>query len=455
MKYLKFLIIFFSIIIIVLAVMLFTGVLKNEEGNNIATGFNENIVNNTFVDNNIIQELPEDEEQNVTIKNNIKQLSYVNSTTDYFTVKSLYDNYINLIGNKNKKKMMNILSPQYIESYNITESNIFNVLKIPELENTRQYYKTNITDMLSTKIDDTTYVYIVKGKCRLVGKNTIFSVQVMFEIDTLNKLYYAYPYQYINDKGINKLENGAILNSYNKEEINNKDYNKFNSVVKSDTEIANEYFNNYCELIKYYKDEAYSKLESSYAEKRFGNKNGFESYLEENKEVLYYMNINQYKVVTKNNYTDYICADEYDNIYIFRQKDGIMRYSAFLDNYTIMLDMDKEEYNKLDKVDKSKYNLNKFINMVNTKDYNALYDVLDDTFKTNNFKSKEELKKFILNNMYSLNELEINNAEVEKYQYYVFECSITNKKNNQEKKNMTIIINQTEGTNFTMSFSFE
>ena len=36
-----------------------------------------------------------------------------------------------------------------------------------------------------------------------------------------------------------------------------------------------------------------------------------------------------------------------------------MRYTVFLDNYTIMSDEDKEYYNKLDKFDKAKYNLNR------------------------------------------------------------------------------------------------
>ena len=57
--------------------------------------------------------------------------------------------------------------------------------------------------------------------------------------------------------------------------------------------------------------------------------------------------------------------------------------------------------------------------------------------------------------MYDLNSIEIEDIDNKTYEYYVFNCKITNMRNNNESKNMTIIINQTEGTEFTMSFSFE
>ena len=39
-------------------------------------------------------------------------------------------------------------------------------------------------------------------------------------------------------------------------------------------------------------------------------------------------------------------------------------------------------------------------------------------------------------------------------EYYVYECELQNRENNTEKKNMIIIIKLEEGTDFTMSFSF-
>ena len=132
-----------------------------------------------------------------------------------------------------------------------------------------------------------------------------------------------------------------------------------------------------------------------------------------------------------------------------------MQYEVFLDDYTIMSEEQLQYYNKLDEFDKSKYNMSKFIKMVNTKDYKAIYNVLNETFRNNNFKSVDDLKQYIQNNMYELNDIEIDEYDDETYEYYVFNCIITNMRNANESKSMTIIIDQGEGTDFTMSFSFE
>ena len=56
--------------------------------------------------------------------------------------------------------------------------------------------------------------------------------------------------------------------------------------------------------------------------------------------------------------------------------------------------------------------------------------------------------------MYQLNSIEIESYDDETYAYYVFNCQITNMNNTKDTKKMTIIINQSDGTDFTMSYSF-
>jgi len=466
MKYIKYLIIFFVIIIIILSCLLLLNILStsgnienNYTNNSIISGENNigNIIENNVVNNieNNDGYLEEEEENEYDIDLEFdNKLSYVTNRADYFTISSLYESYINKIADKDNEWLQNTLSPNYIKNYSITENNIFNKLTVPAKENNNQYYKINITEMLNTQIDGTTYVFIVRGKCRIVGNDTIFSVPVMFEMDKLKKAFYIYPYQYINDNGINKLGNGDILKNHKKEDVEAKKDNTFNFVVKTDADVATEYFNNYAELIGYYQDDAYSNLNNEYSKKRFGSEENFKNYLKENSEVLSTMEIDKYKVYSTQNYTDYICTDKYDNLYIFRQQGGIMRYTTFLDNYTVLTDSYAKEYNQLEKFEKGKYNLNKFINMVNTKDYNAIYNVLDNTFRSNNFNNQLELEQFIKNNMYSLNRIEINDYNNETYEYYVFEVILQNMKNTEERKKMTVILNQTESTDFTISFSF-
>ena len=418
MKYIKYLIIFFLIITIILAVLLLN-VLNNTSNNivdnNVTNNTIQNQVGSNIVNNDEYWEPIEDNEYpNVELQFDNK-LSYVKSRSDYFTISSLYEKYIKEITSKN--------------------------------------IKTYIKEMLSTQIDEATYVYIVKGSYRVEENNDIFDMNAMFEVNISNRTYNIYPDEYIKNKGIDKLKDGEVLN-YNKEEITNKENKTFEYIIKTDAEVATEYFNNYSELLKYYPDEAYARLNTEYAQKRFGSKENFINYLKENSEVLMNMEINMFKVYSTQNFTDYICADKYDKLYIFRQQGGIMRYSAYLDNYTVMTDSYEKEYNKLDKFDRSKYNLTKFINMVNTKDYSAIYKALDNTFRSNNFTTQTELEKYITDNMYVLNKIEIEDFDNESYDYYVFEIKLINMKDENQSKNMTVIINQEDGTNFTMSFSF-
>lgn len=450
------LIVIFLIIIISLIVTLHT-INNSTKFNNIKDNNILESTNNINIKDNISYPTNTDTKYDETLSNKItidNKLKYEDVATDYFTIKALTENYINLIGNKDKIRVMNILSKDYISRYNINNDNIFNNLVIPKLTNYNQYYKVNMSQILSAQVDDNIYVYIAKANCRIVGTDELFSVQVMFEVDTMNKIYNTYPTQYIKDNGYNDLSLGDTI-SYKPEEIIQNENNKFTNVTKSEEEIAKEYFNDYNELLLYYPDESYNRLNSEYSKKRFGSKENFKEYVKENARTLYLMQIDKYKIVSKDNYTDYVCSDKYNNIYVFRQQNGIMRYTVFLDNYTVMREEDIEYYNELDKFDKSKYNLTKIINMMNTKDYNALYNVLDSTFRNNNFKNIDTLKQYIKNNLYDLNSLEIEDYDDETYEYYVFNCKITNMRNTNESKNMLIIINQSEGTEFTISFSFE
>lgn len=447
------------VIFILIIIILLSMIVNLNKKTNIVNEENVTMIDNEliyFSENNTINE-PIDavncEEKN--IENENLKLKYVSDRTNYFTVNSLYNKYINLIGNKNKDSLKNILSGEYKSQYNITDNNIFDKLVIPSLTNSSQYYKPIITEILTAQIDSNVHIYMVKGKCRVVNmENTILDINVMFEIDTTNNLYCAYPYQYVRDKGYDKLKSGQTIN-YIPEKIEKNSNNEYEYITKTDSEMAKAYFDNYKELLQYYTDDAYSKLNSEYSKKRFGSKENFKVYLEDNKSAIALMSIDKYKVNYYQDYTDYVCSDKYNNIYIFRQQGGIMKYSVFLDNYTVMLDEDVEYYNKLDKFEKGKYNLSKFIKQVNTKDYTAIYNSLDDTFKKNNFKTQDSFKKYIQKNMYDLNTMEIVNTDDKTYEYYVFNCKITNSRNSSESKNMTIIINQGEGTNYTMSFSFE
>lgn len=456
-------IIFLIIITTVIAIMLCT--INNITEQNISNVKNDDAqhyVQNTVsdkmelnkyeLDPDIKKDLLDEGEEIIYTYNN--KLEHVTDRNKYFTIKAIFDNYINMLGYGNEKYVLDILSPQYKKEYNINENNIKNTLKIPQPNNPKQYYVTNIQEMLNTEIDFSLYVYIIKAKCRLVGENTIFDISAMIEVDETNNVYNLYPETYIKDKGLDNLRQGDTLN-YIKEEISNREKNNFKYVTKTDVEMANEYFDHYQELINYYPDQAFEKLNPEYMQKRFGNKENFLKHLEENKNTLSYMQIDKYKVYSRDDYADYVCTDKYENLYTFRQQGGTMRYSVFLDNYTVPAQYYIEEYNEKSERAKIPHNLSKVMNMINTKDYNALYNVLDPTFRENNFKTVEDLKQYIKSNIYNQNAIEINDYEDSKYEYYVCKCDIINMDNRNQKRSATIVVEQGKGLDFKMSFSFE
>ena len=132
-----------------------------------------------------------------------------------------------------------------------------------------------------------------------------------------------------------------------------------------------------------------------------------------------------------------------------------MKYSVFMDSYTVAIPEEKEEYLKLDVNGKTQYILSNIISMINTKDYETIYNNLDNTFKENNFKSINELEKYIKENFYEINSFEINGINDDNDEYRAFECNIINMRDKTESKKATIVIKPIEENSFTMSFSVE
>ena len=348
---------------------------------------------------------------------------------------------------------MDIVSSKYIKEYNINESNILNIIEIPKMTNINQYYKIVILDILTAQIDQKTSIYIIKGKGRLVGNSDTFEYNIMIEIDNNQSVYSIYPDKYLKDKGYDKLVQGNQIN-YTANNIIKNTNNEFIHNLKDDLDMAKEYFNNYTEMLAYYNQDAANKLDIEYIKEKFGSKQNFYNYLDEIKYTIYTMQINKYKVYHTKYYTDYICTDQYENHYIFRQKNGITDYTVFMDSYTVDLDTYKENYNNGNEENKVDIQIEKFNQMLNTKDYDAIYNKLNIVFKQNNFNSVKTLQEYLQKNAYEINKIEINDLYLNE-DYYICECTLKNFKNTNESKKINIIIKLIDYNNFEMSFNFE
>lgn len=414
---------------------------ENKVNNNMVT--NNNVISNNVIGNNVNNQntnnIIEGEPSNEISQGDNYTLEVTEDYFDvkinsvYFAIKDIADDFFENI-NKDTEKLYAVLGKDYINKNGIT--------------------KQNLTQTFSTYANSTFYIEKILQKieenniCKFIlygtiNGNTDYNMAIV--TDETNMNYCIYPYEYLKTNDINNLKINTIAsNEYNKLEY--KDINN--------EKLSQYHLSNYIYYAQNNVEKLYEKLDSEYSKKRFGSLEKFKEYINSNINMIKNSSLTSYKVTRDGDYLQYNCIDNYGNIYTFKEI-ATMQYTLMLDNYTIMSEEDIEYYNNLDKFDKSKYNLNKFITMVNTKDYSAIYNVLDITFRTNNFKEQSNLEEFIKNNMYSLNSIEIDSFDDETYEYYIFECKISNMENINQSKKMTIIINQSEGTDFTMSFSFE
>ena len=164
--------------------------------------------------------------------------------------------------------------------------------------------------------------------------------------------------------------------------------------------------------------------------------------------------IKQSKPLLKNDIvTIHLLLDEDDRYYIFKGNSN-NQDEIYLDTYTVDLPEFLEKYNSSDDGYKVGYNIEKFFNAINDKDYKYAYNVLDDVFKQNNYPNQSDFENFVKSNFYENNKVNHKNVEQEG-NLFVYNISIQNKENLGEQKNLTVIMKLEEGTDFVMSFSID
>ena len=198
-------------------------------------------------------------------------------------------------------------------------------------------------------------------------------------------------------------------------------------------------------------EEAYKILDTDYKEKRFVDLENFKKFIENNKDEITKLSFSQFSVNIYDDYQEYICKDQYNNIYNFIVTSPT-KYTVKLDTYTILTDKFKENYDNSKTQEKVMLNVNKWILMLNNRDYTAAYDVLDQTFRNNEFGSEENFEKYMrqkypLHYTVSYGEYkEENGIQIQSIQLK----DITNE--NKDVLDMKIIMKLNDEYNFVMSF---
>ena len=292
------------------------------------------------------------------------------------------------------EKILNVLSTEYIAENNITIDNINNYIeKLSEdvffIPLQTHYLKNGYV-----------YKYAVLGYITDFDYNFIKNIALIVNLDIANSTYSIEPVK----AEINNTKNIELTNTLNSIEKNED--NIFSYISTNAEDDCKRFLDNYKKMALSNPQEAYNRLNEEYRNLRFGSLEKYEKYIKENREDIKVMQLNQYMINNENEKTQYICKDNYGKIYIFEGK-NLMDLSIQLDTYTIETSSFKEQYEEGNEEVKVQMNINKFILMINNQDYETAYNLLDESFRNNYFKTLEDFELYIRNKAYKYNDFEI------------------------------------------------
>lgn len=320
---------------------------------------------------------------------------------------------LSLVTLKNKQQATEQVQQEEIiaPSYNVkpdlsklSTNEYYNIKKCIE-----KYYEADSTsnnefiieEIYAKDVEDNIYIYLVYGK--QINKETekFEDYGFIVVLDGNNKTFKIASYEYIKRLNIEKNITGDELKKkINIDEIESLDDNKYNISSNSEKQIVKDIFENFILVSKYDSQYAYNLLDEDYREERFGNVEKGVNYLKQNINNVYGVLEKMFTDDSNPNYTVYICVDNFGNYFIIKKDDQWMEYTIMLDTYSVPIEYLSKKY-KNDK--RAEFNLSCFNQMINMKDYEKAYSVLNDKFKEKYFQTQQEFEKYILNHLFENN----------------------------------------------------
>lgn len=446
MKKIKNLLIVFSIIILLLCIIIIIIKLNNKENN---------INANTLDSNQTITNEYLEGESRQGIVGEIKEEPIINES-DYITLVKCIDSFLNKI-NRNSSVyfgregqrtstdeeinngILKLLSEDYINKNNITTNNIKNY--IYNINKSSMFIPREIIRYYELEQVNS---FVINGLVEDKDYNPIMEISLILNIDTKNV---TYSIEILNTKqNLNTIKPKQI------KEIEIKSSNKFTYMQLTDENIIQTIRDVYIGTVIGYPEIFYNNyLAEDYKKAKFSNVAEFKDYISKNTNRIKETAILKYKKTEDDQETTYILEDEYENNYIIKYN-SINRYKMYLDIYTIPLKEAKENYQKGSDMEKINININNFKQMLNTRDYNSIYDKLDSTFKSNNFINVQKLEEYLEKNTYKINNINIDEKS-QQDNYYVCIGTLINMKDNSQTKKITIMIKLLDNDNYSISFN--
>lgn len=443
------------VILLIVALILIISIYFISKGKKEITDEEGNIEEPEYIEgsyeaNNTIKEL-ENKEEYFIIKDIIAQFQTYINYLDY----DLTETRVKLESKEDENEFLseykqegmdgikNMMSKEYQAEFHISDATIY--------DNLAKYANQNMM------IKD---IYVsensVNIKTYFVYLDAIHTEELRFVVivDSSNNSFYIMLNDYMDKMDIKK---EAIVGKTVEQTIQNVETNEYNTYEIpniSDARYVQELFDEYKMFLSNSPNKAYDRLDSEYRQKRFGDIQNFKTYVEQNSVHLLDMELSKYKINHYNDYTEYVCMDQFGNYLIFKEK-KVMDYTVLLDSYTIDVAEFTERYDKSNEQEKVGMNIEKFILALNNKDYHYIYNKLDDGFKKNNFDSVEKFGAYIKQNLFDTNIAEYDKFSKEG-KTYIYEIKVkASEENNADSKTVTVIMKLLEDTDFVMSFKIQ
>ncbi len=432
------------------------------------------IIKNTDFSN--LPDPPTSDPAEMVVNRNVKQVTVTNN---YFMVKEIIDNYYNYCkdlnttkddietyklqlsgqelqnfvqdGIKEKKEfannaIYNMLDETYMQEFNITQDSIeknFAIQYNPEIVIKNMYEISNSINVNT---------YFVSGIYCDISNKKSNSFYLAVTLDMLNNTFKIYPEEYLKKHECNNVKVGDTL-EINIESVANKNYNTFEYEIKNVEDICKEYFYNFKYSALCDTEYSYEMLDNEYKELKFGSVDKYKEYIKSHIDKIEIMNFNKYNTYDNDKYTQYVYVDRNEKFYIINAS-SITDYKVFLDNYTIDNPQFLEKYNSANTVQRVGYNIQKCLDAINDADYTYVYNKLDSQFKNNSYPTEKDFTNSIKSKLFETNKVSSVSSSNEG-NIYVYKMVIEDKNDQTKKQNLTVIMKLLEGTDFTMSFSFE
>lgn len=370
----------------------------------------------------------------------------VKDATKFFTVASCVSQYLDMINEKSSiyygynenNEYTRIMDPQ---------ENIQEILTNPDKkvellgekvkfiplqmrmianENTEKYLVYGMIQNLDNEYKGDIYTYVT-----LCPENATFSIDPIEEKpEDIKKINFNNEEGIIEEKASNLYEEVEVDNEY----------------------LCKQYFDIYKSLSLAKPEKAYELLEEEYKKQRFGNLETYQKYISDNREELEGLRLTQYLVNDNEEYMQYVCKNQYENLVIFDEM-ALMNVKIKLDTYTIPTDKFKTTYNSTSNQKRVMMNVDKWIQMLNNRDYKAAYEALNETFRNNTFGSEEKFETYIKENYPGHYKIEFSTYSDEDATHVqkIKLKEITEEK--EEEKELEIIMRLEDGIDFVMSFN--